>query len=161
MKCVNVPTVKVFDYQDHVIVFYSPLATSNFFYDGRFCKSHFFVSKDYARGFISKIGRSYSSVTSGHFSILHVKGIGFKVYYHSVNHSLYFLLGYNHVTKLTLPFGIRVKVRKQYILLFSPDSSLLGRYNFLIRSLRAPDPYRGKGIRYRYQIMNFKPGKQR
>lgn len=98
---------------------------------------------------------------AGFFSVLHVKGIGFKVFYFRHKHALYFILGYNHITKFFLPSSIYVKVRKQYILLFSNDKSVLGQTTSFIMRLRYPDPYRGKGIRYRFQIIKFKPGKQR
>lgn len=97
----------------------------------------------------------------GYYSILHVKGIGFKVFYFSRLHALYFSLGYNHIVKYRLSRDIAVKVRKQYLLFFSQSKDSIGRSVYQIRHLRFPDPYRGKGIRFRFQIMNFKPGKQR
>ncbi len=97
----------------------------------------------------------------GHYSILHVKGIGFKVFYFSRVHSLYFLLGYNHIVKYKLPKEVFVKVRKQFLLFFSHHAQSLGTSIYQIQHLRYPDPYRGKGIRFRFQIIKFKPGKQR
>lgn len=94
------------------------------------------------------------------FQILHVKGIGFKVYYYFKTHSLYFNLGYNHICKYNLSGVSDVKVRKQYLLLFAQTVSLIFFINE-IRNLRYPDPYRGKGIRFRFQEIKFKPGKQR
>ena len=94
------------------------------------------------------------------FQILHVKGIGFKVYYYWNTKSLYFNLGYNHICKYCLENIAEVKVRKQYLLLFTKIISLIFYVNE-IKNLRFPDPYRGKGIRFRFQEMKFKPGKQR
>jgi ribosomal protein L6P/L9E len=95
------------------------------------------------------------------YQILHVKGIGFKVYYHKVAHSLYFNLGYNHLCKYNLTLTIGVKVRKQYLLIYSATKPELSVSVYQIRALRLPDPYRGKGIRFRFQQLKFKPGKQR
>lgn len=120
----------------------------------------FFVS----RKSVGSVVSAYSSLLHSHFgyySILHVKGIGFKVFYFARLHSLYFSLGYNHIVKYRLPLDINVKVRKQYLLFFSYNRSLLGSSVYQIQHLRFPDPYRGKGIRFRFQIMVFKPGKQR
>jgi len=94
------------------------------------------------------------------FQILHVKGIGFKVYYYRKTTSLYLNLGYNHICKYCLESVGSVKVRKQYLLLFTPLSSIMFFVNE-IKNLRKPDPYRGKGIRFRFQEIKFKPGKQR
>ena len=94
------------------------------------------------------------------FQILHVKGIGFKVYYYRKTTSLYLNLGYNHICKYCLERIGSVKVRKQYLLLFTPLSSIMFFVNE-IKNLRKPDPYRGKGIRFRFQEITFKPGKQR
>jgi len=97
----------------------------------------------------------------GFYTILHVKGIGFKVFYFARLHSLYFSLGYNHVVKYKLPREVVVKVRKQYLLFFSCNKYSLGNSIYQIQHLRFPDPYRGKGIRFRFQVIVFKPGKQR
>lgn len=95
------------------------------------------------------------------YQILHVKGIGFKVYMYIRERSLYFLLGYNHICKYRLPQSIFTKVRKNHLLMYSTINASLNSVIYQIKHLRYPDPYRGKGIRYRFQIMKFKPGKQR
>lgn len=126
--------------------------------------SGFSVSKFVtSRSRISAISKKLSDLNNKlkiFFQILHVKGIGFKVYYYRVTHSLYFNLGYNHVCKYLLNLTISVKVRKQYLLLFVKLFSPMYFINE-IRNLRFPDPYRGKGIRFRFQEIKFKPGKQR
>lgn len=120
----------------------------------------FFVSRSSLGSSLSFFRDKFRS-RYGNYCVLHVKGIGFKVFYFSRYHSLYFLLGYNHLVKFRLPDTIFAKVRKQYVLLFSDSKVDLGRVTYSIRHLRFPDPYRGKGIRYRFQLIKFKPGKQR
>jgi large subunit ribosomal protein L6 len=110
--------------------------------------------------YFSNYNNSFDS-QFGYYSVLHVKGIGFKVFYYNRGHSLYFSLGFNHLVKAKLPKSVFVKVRKQYVLLFSSDKQILGQTVHTVRHLRFPDPYRGKGIRFRFQVMKFKPGKQR
>jgi ribosomal protein L6P/L9E len=104
--------------------------------------------------------RNLSDKLKTYFQILHVKGIGFKVYYYWKTKSLYFNLGYNHICKYCLEYIAEVKVRKQYLILFTKIISLIFYVNE-IKNLRFPDPYRGKGIRFRFQEIKFKPGKQR
>lgn len=120
----------------------------------------FCVSATMVSNTVNNLSNSVSSI-HGYFSVLHVKGIGFKVYYYSKLNALYFSLGYNHLVKYRLADNILVKVRKQYILMFSYNKQDLGTTICQIRRLRYPDVYRGKGIRFRFQSMNFKPGKQR
>jgi len=95
------------------------------------------------------------------YQILHVKGIGFKVYYYKTEHSLYFNLGYNHLCKYNLDNFTGVKVRKHFLLIYSKLKIDFCYSLYQIRALREPDPYRGKGIRIRFQQLKFKPGKQR
>ena len=121
----------------------------------------FFISKAQLNTYVSSLSQAHSGLTSGYFSILHVKGIGFKVFYSSVKHALYFTLGYNHITKFCLPVSVKVRSLKNYLIFYSFDKGSLGSTIYGIRHLRYPDPYLGKGIRFRFQLMRFKPGKQR
>jgi|UPI00068A7296 hypothetical protein len=123
-------------------------------------ENRFFYDKSVLNSFLFQY-TSASAFSFGYYSVLHVKGIGFKVFYYAKEHSLYFVLGYNHMVKFKLPQSVFVKVRKQYVIFFSADKNLLGSSLYYIIHLRYPDPYRGKGIRYRFQIIKFKPGKQR
>jgi ribosomal protein L6P/L9E len=161
MRCILSPRIQA-KLLGGSVTFYSPHVYRTLFRDSPLLAvDGFCVDKSYIRSYLGAIARLYYDLDVGSFSVLHVKGIGFKVYYHRRAHALYFLLGYNHVTKILVPPDIVLKVRKQYILLFSHDSNSLGKYLALIRSLRSPDPYRGKGIRFRYQVIKFKLGKQR
>lgn len=126
-----------------------------------FFNRSFVFSRSYSQLAVNAFAKLKLAGLIGVYQVLHVKGIGFKVFYHLNNHSLYFSLGYTHLLRFSLPPSITVKVRKEYILLFSLDSLVLGTTVEQIRGLRRPDPYRGKGIRYRFQLIKFKSGKQR
>lgn len=121
----------------------------------------FSSSKKYTNTITSVFSNIYFGLTSGYFRYIELKGVGFKVLYSASTHSLFFFLGYNHVISFYLPISVQVKVRKQYILLFSYDKSILSYVCSQIKSLRFPDPYRGKGVLFRDEIIKFKPGKQR
>lgn len=96
------------------------------------------------------------------FQVLYAKGIGFKVYYYLNDHSLYLNVGYNHLCQYKLSDFLAVKVRKQYMLIYGLASlvSIIAPISEIC-GLRSPDPYRGKGIRLRFQEIKLKPGKQR
>ncbi len=121
----------------------------------------FSSSKKYTNTLRTTFSNVYFGVTSGYFRYVELKGVGFKVLYSPTTHSLFFFLGYNHIVSFYLPISVQVKVRKQYILLFSYDNSTLSYICSQIKSLRFPDPYRGKGVLFRDEVLKFKPGKQR
>lgn len=132
-------------------------------FDGRYInlKRLFCISQMYLRAFFTRLRNVEFGLRAGYFRVLHAKGIGFKVFRSIVKHALYFFLGYNHVTKYRVPTSILFKPLKGHILFFSGDKGGLGSSVYHVQHLRFPDPYRGKGIRYRFQLMKFKPGKQR
>lgn len=117
--------------------------------------------KKYISTFNSFFSNSFFGVNSGYFKYLELKGVGFKVLYSLSKHCLFFFLGYNHVTAFYLPFSVQAKVRKQFILVFSYDNATLSHVCSQIKLLRLPDPYRGKGIIFKDELLKFKPGKQR
>jgi large subunit ribosomal protein L6 len=68
-------------------------------------------------------------------------------------------LGYARPISLDLPEGIDARVEKTKITLSGIDKELLGRTAAKIRSLREPEPYKGKGIRYQGETVRRKAGK--
>jgi large subunit ribosomal protein L6 len=71
-----------------------------------------------------------------------------------------FTLGYSHPIEVLLPPGVELKIDKQtHLVLSSYDRQLLGQVAANIRSLRPPDPYKNKGIRYTGEALRKKVGK--
>lgn len=72
-------------------------------------------------------------------------------------------LGYSHAIDFPLPAGVKGTVvkdgRDTYVKLESADRQLLGQTAANIRSLRKPEPYKGKGVRYRDEVVRTKAGK--
>jgi len=69
-------------------------------------------------------------------------------------------LGYSHPVVFPLPAGVSASVERQIIItLASADRQLLGETAAKIRSLRPPEPYKGKGIKYREETIKRKAGK--
>ena len=74
--------------------------------------------------------------------------------------SLTFNLGYSHPIEYPIPNGIEVKVDKQtHISVSGADRQQVGQVAAVIRSLRKPDPYKNKGIRYTGEVLRKKAGK--
>jgi len=75
--------------------------------------------------------------------------------------TLQLALGYSHPVIFPLPEGIQAEVEKQVsITLRGADKALLGQTAALLRGLRKPDPYKGKGIKYAGEYIRRKVGKK-
>ncbi|MGX7590785.1 50S ribosomal protein L6 [Candidatus Karelsulcia muelleri] len=95
---------------------------------------------------------------------LELKGVGYKVALDNEKKVLEFNLGYSHNIVMNFPKDLKVEIKnetnqKTRIILMSYDKQLLGIFAAKIRSLRKPDPYKGKGIRYINEYIIKKAGK--
>jgi large subunit ribosomal protein L6 len=71
-----------------------------------------------------------------------------------------FTLGYSHPIEVLLPDGVELKIDKQtHLVLTGYDKQLVGQTAANIRSLRPPEPYKNKGIRYTGEPLRKKAGK--
>jgi len=71
-----------------------------------------------------------------------------------------FTLGYSHPIELLLPAGVELKIDKQtHLVLTGYDRQAVGQVAAHIRSLRPPDPYKNKGVRYTGEVLRKKAGK--
>jgi large subunit ribosomal protein L6 len=99
-----------------------------------------------------------TGVSTGFTRELDIVGIGYRA---DVKGKLAtFTLGYSHPIELVLPTGVDLKIDKQtHLVLTSFDKQLLGQVAANIRSLRKPDPYKNKGVRYMGEALKKKVGK--
>jgi large subunit ribosomal protein L6 len=71
-----------------------------------------------------------------------------------------FVLGYSHPVEVLLPAGVDLRIDKQtHLVLTGHDKQLIGQVAANIRSLRKPDPYKNKGVRYTGEVLRKKVGK--
>lgn len=106
----------------------------------------------------SLIANMVKGVTEGFQRTLEINGVGYRV---AVQGSkLNFSLGYSHPVEYELPKGMTAEVDKQTVLtLKGADKAQLGFVAARIRSLRGPEPYKGKGIKYAEERIARKAGK--
>ncbi len=99
-------------------------------------------------------------VSNGFTKILEINGVGYKA---AVNDNiLTIFLGYSHDIKLIIPVGITIKCPKPtQIDIFGFDKQQVGEVAALIRSLRKPEPYKGKGVKYADEVIVRKVGKKK
>jgi large subunit ribosomal protein L6 len=97
-------------------------------------------------------------VTEGFMKELEIVGIGYRA---SVQgREANFTLGYSHPVVYPIPEGIEIKVADNTkIRVEGIDKQMVGQVAAEIRALRPPDAYKGKGIRYKGELLRLKVGK--
>jgi large subunit ribosomal protein L6 len=97
-------------------------------------------------------------VSKGFTRVLEINGVGYRAEVRGSNINL--TLGYSHPIVYQLPPGVSARVDRQVMItLESADRQLLGSVAAEIRSLRPPEPYKGKGIKYATETIRRKAGK--
>jgi len=106
----------------------------------------------------SLVANAVTGVTTGFKKELDIVGIGYRA--EVKGKQIQFALGYSHPIVFDIPQGIEVTIDKQTHLVISGiDNQLVGQVAANIRSLRKPDPYKQKGIRYTGEQLKKKVGK--
>ncbi|CAM9526108.1 unnamed protein product [Ectocarpus fasciculatus] len=89
---------------------------------------------------------------------LQLEGVGYRAQIKGKD--LILNLGYSHPILIAIPLGIDIKVEKNIgIIITGFDKELIGQLAATIRSKRPPEPYKGKGILYKGEIIKRKVGK--
>ena len=110
----------------------------------------------------SLIGNMVKGVTEGFTKQLELVGVGYKAAHQG--NLLDLALGYSHNILLEVPKELTVTAEQQkgqnpIITLTSVDKQLLGQVCAKIRSLRKPEPYKGKGVKFVGEVLRRKAGK--
>jgi len=121
------------------------------------------VREDRALGKFHGLARSLAAnavhgVSQGFTRELDIVGIGYRS--EVKDRQVVFALGYSHPVVFEIPAGIEIAIEKQtHIVVTGIDRQLVGQVAANIRSLRKPDPYKQKGIRYTGEVLKKKVGK--
>ena len=107
--------------------------------------------------FASLIINMVHGVTEGFEKKLEVNGIGFKV--NAVKNTLKLNLGFSHEVIFEVPADLTVLVEKNVITISGINKQRVGEITAQIRSLKKPEPYKGKGIKYIDEVIRRKAGK--
>jgi large subunit ribosomal protein L6 len=96
--------------------------------------------------------------TKGFEKELEMIGVGYRAAVSG--HHVDLQIGLSHPTKISIPEGVHVKVEKStQILISGIDKQKVGQFAATIRAARPPEPYQGKGIRYKGEYVRKKAGK--
>ena len=101
-----------------------------------------------------------TGVTTGWTKDLDIVGIGYRVELKGKN-MVVFTLGYSHPIEFPLPTGIEVTIdpKQTHVTISGIDRQKVGQIAADMRSLRKPDPYKNKGVRYTGEKLKKKVGK--
>ncbi|ALE16823.1 LSU ribosomal protein L6p (L9e) [Altererythrobacter epoxidivorans] len=99
-------------------------------------------------------------VTEGFTKVLEITGVGYRA--SSQGKTLKLQLGYSHDVDLAVPEGLEVKTPDQTTVEISGiDKQAVGQFAAEVRRWRKPEPYKGKGIKYRGEYIFRKEGKKK
>jgi large subunit ribosomal protein L6 len=98
-------------------------------------------------------------VSEGFKRELEIIGVGYRA--QKQGEKLVLSAGYSHPVELVAPQGVTVEVPTQTsVIVTGIDKQVVGEFAANIRSVRAPEPYKGKGIRYKGEYVRRKEGKK-
>jgi large subunit ribosomal protein L6 len=99
-----------------------------------------------------------TGVKNGFTSELQFSGTGYRV---SVDGNQVILnMGYSHEIRMEIPEGITVEVKKNKISISGTEKQVVGQLAAKIRAVRPPEVYKGKGIKYKDELIKRKAGKK-
>lgn len=106
----------------------------------------------------SLLNNMVTGVSQGFVRVLEINGVGYRA--EVAGNTLKLALGFSHPVDFTLPKGIDASVEKNTVVTLSGiDKELLGQTAATIRAFRPPEPYKGKGIKYKEETIRRKVGK--
>lgn len=104
------------------------------------------------------VANAVLGVSEGFKRELDIVGVGYRA--EVKGRDVHFALGYSHPVIFPLPQGIDVAIEKQtHVTVTGIDKQLVGQVAANMRSLRKPDPYKQKGVRYTGEVLKKKAGK--
>ena len=103
------------------------------------------------------VSNAIDGVTRGWEKKLELVGVGYRAAV--LNNELVLTVGYSHPVKIPAPTGIAFTVIENTITVVGSDRQLVGETAAIIRRVRPPEPYKGKGIRYVGEHIRRKAGK--
>lgn len=106
------------------------------------------------------IANMIEGVTKGFSKQMEIQGVGYRAQLQGKK--LQLALGFSHPVEFPAPSGITFEIdkeKKNIIIISGIDKELVGQVAANLRSLRKPEPYKGKGIRYVGEVVRRKAGK--
>jgi len=103
------------------------------------------------------IANAIHGVSEGFQKELEIRGIGYQA--NMQGNRLVLQLGYSHDIAFDPPEGVTITANRTEVTVTGIDKQIVGEVTAKIRSFRKPEPYKGKGIRYKDEYVRSKQGK--
>lgn len=109
--------------------------------------------------YASHINNMIKGVTEGYTKSLEVHGVGYRAEMQGDKLSL--KVGFSHPVLLDIPNGLKVTVSKDNVITVEGfDKEAVGSFAAIVRQVKKPEPYKGKGVRYAGEQIKLKQGKK-
>ncbi len=108
--------------------------------------------------YASHLKNMIAGVTTPFSKKLILEGVGYKSEVSGKN--LVLALGFSHPVSMPIPEGLTVTAEKNQITVSGIDTESVGQFTATVRSLKKPEPYKGKGFRYDGEVIRRKQGKK-
>jgi large subunit ribosomal protein L6 len=108
--------------------------------------------------YASHVKNMVEGVNAGYTKKLILEGVGFKS--EVAGTTLKLALGFSHPVAVAIPAGLTVTAEKNNITVTGIDKELVGQFTASVRSMKKPEPYKGKGFRYSDEVIRTKQGKK-
>ena len=108
--------------------------------------------------YASHVKNMVLGVNEGYSKKLVLEGVGFKS--EVVGKMLNLALGFSHPVKINIPEGLTVTAEKNNITITGINKELVGSFTAAVRSMKKPEPYKGKGFHYNDEVIRRKQGKK-
>jgi large subunit ribosomal protein L6 len=104
------------------------------------------------------VANMVEGVSKGYQKTLELQGVGYKA--ETKPYGVNLIVGYSHPVKYEAPKGIKISVEGNTVVkIEGADKEVVGQVAAELRSVRPPEPYKGKGIRYQGEQVRRKAGK--
>jgi large subunit ribosomal protein L6 len=103
------------------------------------------------------VANMVTGVTEGFVKELEIHGVGYRA--EVSGKTLKLTVGFSHSVDVAIPEGLSVSLQEGKVRIEGIDRQLVGQFAANVRSLRPPEPYKGKGIRYAGERVRRKVGK--
>lgn len=104
------------------------------------------------------LAHAVEGVSKGFEKKLELEGVGYRA--NMEGKDLVLALGFSHPVRVTPPAGIEYKAEKNVITVSGFNKEKVGEAAAVLRALKKPEPYKGKGMRYQGEVIRRKAGKK-
>jgi large subunit ribosomal protein L6 len=108
--------------------------------------------------YASHVKNMLAGVNTPYVKKLILEGVGFKS--EVKGSELHLALGFSHPVVVTIPEGLTVTAEKNTITITGIDKEKVGQFSASVRAMKKPEPYKGKGFHYHYEVVRRKAGKK-